>query len=155
VATISPVPSSEALDLVTVLERMVGLVRGLNPPAIGMSLTAASTLRMLERSGPYRISELAANQSVTQPAMTQLVTRLERDGYAQRSSSDTDGRVVLVAITDAGRDFLRIRREARALRLTELMDALPPADRRQIVAAIPAFQLLADLGQVPDGSSAR
>lgn len=153
-ATISPTPSAEALDLVSVLERLVALVRGLLPDG-EMSLTAASTLRMLDRDGPHRISELAASQSVTQPAMTQLVTRLERDGHAERGGSAEDARVVLVGITPTGRDYLRRRREARALRLGELLDTLPATERARIVAAIPAFTLLAGLSQVTDGSRTR
>ncbi len=148
-ATTSPAPSpavsAPALDLVVNLERLVTLVRGLIPNA-DMSLTAASTLRMLERSGPIRMSELAQRQAVTQPAMTQLVTRLERDGLARRQGSDQDARVVLVGITAVGSEFLASRRAARAQRLTELLDTLPAKDQRAIVAAIPALNLLADLG---------
>lgn len=145
-ATISPAPSVEAMDLVANLERLVTFIRGLTPNDQSLSLTSASTLRMIERDGPQRISELAQRQAVTQPAMTQLVTRLERDGLAERRGSAEDARVVLVGITAAGRDLLTRRREARAQRLSELLDTLPAGDRRAIVAAMPALNLLADLG---------
>lgn len=128
------------------LERAVTMLRRLaDTPEI--SLTTAATLRMLEQSGPCRLSELAQSQGVTQPAMTQLVTRLERDGLAARGSDASDARVVLVEITAAGREMLRDRRLDRADRLTELLDALPSADRATILNAVPALNLLADLGQ--------
>ncbi len=73
----------------------------------GLSLTAASTLRNLELNGPRRLTDLAADESVTQPAMTQLVSRLERDGLAERTTDPTDGRVVLVRVTPAGTALLR------------------------------------------------
>jgi DNA-binding MarR family transcriptional regulator len=125
-------------------ERVFTLVRRLNPEG-NISLTAASTLRTLERDGPHRLSELAAKEGVSQPAMTQLVSRLERDGLAQRCADPTDARVVVVRIADPGRALLLARREARAGKLQELMSSLTPADRAAIVAALPALERLADL----------
>jgi DNA-binding MarR family transcriptional regulator len=136
------------------LERLVSMVRRLAPPT-GMSLTAVATLRTLEMSGPCRLSELAIGQGVTQPAMTQLVTRLERDGYARRGGSPDDARVVLVSLTAAGSDLLRHRRQARTDELRALLDRLPAADREAIFAAVPALNLLAALGQPDDRSRPR
>jgi DNA-binding MarR family transcriptional regulator len=137
---------ADILALAASLERVVTMVRRI-VPSEGMSLTGISTLRTLDIAGPTRLTELSAAQCVTQPAMTQLVTRLERDGLVERRSSDLDGRVVLVALTDAGRDFLAVRRATRAHRLGGLMATLPAAERDAIIAAIPALTTLADLGQ--------
>jgi DNA-binding MarR family transcriptional regulator len=125
-------------------ERVFNLVRRLNPQE-DISLTAASTLRTLERHGAHRLSELASKEGVTQPAMTQLVSRLERAGLAQRCTDPTDARVVIVRIADPGREVLRARRAARAQKLHELMGSLTQADRTAIVAALPALDRLADL----------
>lgn len=138
--------NTDALALSTSLERIVVMVRRLVPTE-GLSLTAVSTLRSLEKSGPSRLTELAAAQTVTQPAMTQLVTRMENDGLVERRGDDNDGRVVLVVLTEVGREFLASRRATRAHRLDELMSALPAPDRAAIIAAIPALTILADLGQ--------
>ncbi len=138
--------NDEVMALAKSLERVVTMLRRLaDTPHI--SLTTAATLRMLEMSGPCRLSELAASQGVTQPAMTQLVTRLQRDGLAHRGRDASDARVVLVELTASGRRLLRDRRAERAGRLRELLDALGPADRATILAAGPALDLLADLGQ--------
>lgn len=131
-------------QLASSFERVFTLVRRLNPPG-DVSLTAASTLRTLERQGPYRLSDLAAREGVTQPAMTQLVSRLERAGLVRRGADPADGRVVVVHIADQGRALLLARHEARARKLQELMVALTPADRAAIVAALPALDRLADL----------
>lgn len=125
-------------------ERVFTLVRRLNPQG-DISLTAASTLRTLERHGPHRLSELATAEGVTQPAMTQLVSRLEKAGLAQRCADPADGRVVVVRIAAAGRELLQARRAARAQKLYELLSALDPADRAAIIAALPALDRLADL----------
>jgi DNA-binding MarR family transcriptional regulator len=135
---------ADQLQLVKSFERLFALLRRLNPQQ-DLSLTAASTLRTLERCGPHRLSDLASAEGVTQPAMTQLVSRLERTGLAERHTDPADGRVVVVDIADAGRDLLRKRREARAGKLAALMADLDDADRAAIMAALPAFDRLADL----------
>lgn len=137
------VPDLAAAELSVGLERLVSLLRRL-PPGSDLSLTTASTLRLLEQDGPRRLSDLAAREGVTQPAMTQLVTRLERDGLARRMPDPDDARVVLVVITEAGLALLRERRAVRATHLQALIDTLPAPDRRRIVAAVPALIRLAD-----------
>ena len=127
-----------------VLERLFESLRRLNA-SDGLSLTAASTLRRLEQAGAHRLSDLAVAEGVTQPAMTQLVSRLERDNLAARGSDPGDGRVVVVRVTPAGRERLRRRRANRAKRLAELLAALDPADRAAIEAALPALDRLAHL----------
>ena len=110
-------------------------------PRDGLSLTAASTLRRLDSSGPQRLCDLYAPEGVTQPGMTQLVTRLEKDGLAQRNSDPADRRVVLVSITGAGRAAVERRRAVHA----EALGSLSPADREAILAALPAMARLGEL----------
>jgi DNA-binding MarR family transcriptional regulator len=114
-------------------------------PRDGLSLTAVSTLRRLDRSGPQRLCDLHAPEGVTQPAMTQLVTRLEKDGLAQRGGDPADGRVVVVSITDAGRATVEHRRVAHAAALSDRLRMLPEDDRAAILAAVPAMERLAGL----------
>jgi DNA-binding MarR family transcriptional regulator len=139
-------PHADVAQLATALERVVTMVRRMLPSQ-PMSLTSSSVLRSLEAFGPTRLTELASAQGVTQPGMTQLITRLERDGYVERGGSHHDARVVLVSLTAAGQEFLHHRRELRAVQLSDLLDRLPADDRTQILAAIPALDLLASLGQ--------
>src|SRR5262245_30629752 len=95
------------------LERVASLVRRL-ASAGELSLTGAATLGSLSLHGPCRLPELARREGVTQPGMTQLVTRLERDGLAVRRGDPRDGRVVLVELTPAGEALLARRRDERA-----------------------------------------
>src|SRR5260370_4709865 len=82
------------------LERLIGLFRSLSPPD-GLSLTAAATLATLERSGPRRLTALAVQEGVTQPAMTQLIARLQDSGLVGPDADPADGRVVQARLTDA------------------------------------------------------
>jgi DNA-binding MarR family transcriptional regulator len=137
-------PTPERCDIVAGLERLLGLIRLLSPSG-EISLTTASTLARLATAGPHRLSDLAAREGVTQPAMTQLVSRLERHGLAERRGHRDDRRVVMVHITPAGRELLDQRRQQRAIRLAGLLDALSPEDERTIAAALPALTRLTDL----------
>jgi len=136
---------NSAVEIVASLDHLFQLLRRLTP-ADGIGLTAASTLRRLARDGDHRLSELAVAERVTQPAMTQLVSRLERDGLVRRLAHPGDGRVVIVALTDAGRAVLDRRHDARVARLEELLARLTAADRAAIVAALPAFDRLTTEG---------
>jgi DNA-binding MarR family transcriptional regulator len=110
-----------------------------------LSLTAVSTLATLDQTGPRRLTDLAVNEQVTQPSMTALVTQLEDLGFAERRRDPGDGRVVLVAITRAGKQYLRLMRRAGASVFTALIDKLADEDVAALNAALPALRHLLDL----------
>jgi DNA-binding MarR family transcriptional regulator len=131
------------------LERIFGLFRSLSP-ASGLSMTAAATLASLERLGPQRLTLLAAREGVTQPAMTQLISRLEDSGLVRREASPEDGRVVLVVITDEGRATLARRRAGRSERLAGILGQLDPDHRAALASALPALDALASIPRDDD-----
>jgi DNA-binding MarR family transcriptional regulator len=128
-------------EVAAALERLIGLFRSLSP-ASGLSLTAAATLATLERSGPCRLTWLATREGVTQPAMTQLIARLEDAGLVDRAADPADGRVVQVRITADGRAMLAGRRAVRAERVAGLLDRLSPDELEALAAALPAMDAL-------------
>jgi DNA-binding MarR family transcriptional regulator len=140
---------SLAAALAADFERIVGLFRSLSP-ASGLSMTAAATLAGIERLGPQRLTLLAAREGVTQPAMTQLISRLEDSGLVRREPCPDDGRVVLVAITEQGRATLAHRRSARAERLAGIIAQLSPDHRAALAAALPALDALASAPREDD-----
>jgi len=144
---------SLAAELAADIERIVGLFRSLSP-ASGLSMTAAATLAGIERLGPQRLTLLAAREGVTQPAMTQLISRLEESGLVRREPSPDDGRVVLVAITEQGRATLAHRRSARAERLAGIIAQLSPDHRAALAAALPALDALASVTREDDPARA-
>jgi DNA-binding MarR family transcriptional regulator len=123
-----------------------------------LSLTAASTLATMERSGPRRLTDLALSEGVTQPSMTAVVSQLEDLGLAERRSDPGDGRVVLVAITRAGRRYMRTMRRAGASVFATLIDKLTEHEVATLEAALPALHHLLDLagqGQIGVGAKAQ
>ncbi|WP_315987009.1 MarR family winged helix-turn-helix transcriptional regulator [Actinomadura sp. HBU206391] len=111
-------------------------------PEIGF--TGIAALSMLESAGPRRITELAVDEGISQPSMTAMVSRLEQHGLVERRRDPSDGRIVLVAITDAGREMIRRRRAGRAAFLSSLIGSLDPAEQRALADAAPALRHLID-----------
>jgi DNA-binding MarR family transcriptional regulator len=117
----------------------------------GLGLTANLTLGTLDREGPARVTVLAAAASIGQPAMTELVQRLERQSLVTRVLDPGDGRAALVSITNAGRALLDDQRRDRRDRLAELLTALPADDELTLTlamhVALPIIRRLIDDAQ--------
>jgi DNA-binding MarR family transcriptional regulator len=138
------VSTSVARALAADFERIVGLFRSLSLPS-ELSMNSATTLASIERFGPQRLTLLAASEDMTQPAMTQLVNRLEEAGLMRREASPDDRRIVLVTITEAGRAMLARRRAVHAERLAGILAELSPAHQQALAVAVPALDALASV----------
>ena len=125
-------PASDLLELVTLV------VRGAAGEREQLSLTAVAALGSLERCGAQRVTALAAAEGVSQPAMTQLIHRLEHRGLVDRTSDPADGRVALVSLTAAGRRALAGRRQRNAERIAGLLAGLPDRDVQSLAGALSA-----------------
>ncbi|MEV4109824.1 MarR family transcriptional regulator [Nonomuraea sp. NPDC049695] len=113
-----------------------------------LSFTTLSVLDTLAfGGGPMRLTGLTRTEQVSQPAITQLVTRLERDGLVERRPDPSDGRAVLIHITEAGRRIGRSRHDDRMRHLAPLVAQLTAEQRRAIAGALPALTRLAELGR--------
>jgi DNA-binding MarR family transcriptional regulator len=102
---------------------------------LNVSRVEASVLVALD-ARPHRITELAAIEGLTQPAITRLVDRLQERGLVRRASDPADGRVVNVCLSPEGREMLgALRAQYRAM-VHEEMAALPDADVETLARAI-------------------
>jgi len=114
-----------------------------------MSITSAATLATLHRTGPRRITDLARSEGVTQPAMTVLVRVMEKSGLVERRGDESDKRVTLVFLTEAGASYVQTRRQAGVDAFEQLIDELADVEVEALVAALPALSHLAEL-ESPD-----
>lgn len=100
-----------------------------------ISRTEMAVLRAV-LTQPRRITDLAAGEGVTQPAITRVVNRLADNGWVERDPDPDDGRAVMVTITPDGEKLCEtVRAEYRAL-LHEEMAALSAADIETLDRAI-------------------
>ena len=63
-------------------------------------------VRLSERDGQMRMAALADALAHSRSRVTHTVTRMEKAGLVQRSSSPEDGRGILATLTDKGHDLL-------------------------------------------------
>ncbi|KAA0090920.1 MarR family transcriptional regulator [Mycolicibacterium sp. P1-18] len=117
-----------------------------------LSASALFAINRLCREGPLRLTTLAAKEGISQPSMTQLITRLERQGFVARIACPEDGRVTLVGITEHGQDAVDDRRRSRRERLVELLDTLTPEEQNALqLSARVALPILRKLAASADG----
>src|SRR5256886_17324314 len=71
--------------------------------ATGLALADFDVLAQLARAGgELRMTDLATRALVSRSGMTRRVARLVEEGLVQRANADSDGRGVVVALTDTG-----------------------------------------------------
>ena len=120
------------------VEQLVRYVRR-RAVAGGLSTAASAALSRLGREGPHRLTDLARAEGVSQPGMTQLITRMERAGLVRRRADERDGRGVFVETTEAGAEVLRQRRAERAGALQDLIADMTEAEQQAVRVALPAL----------------
>ena len=94
-----------------------------------LTLSQLAALATLERHGPMTPRELAAAERVRPPSLTRLSASLEAEGLVTRTDHPTDGRQVLLAVTDAGVALLREDRRRRDAWLAQRLLELDADDR--------------------------
>jgi DNA-binding MarR family transcriptional regulator len=134
--------SGEVRSFLDTLEQLVRVFQRA-ATAGELSLATAAVLARLVREGPLTMTALAVAESVSQPNMTQLVNRLERDGLACKRAGRADRRTVLVEVTAEGRRVVQQRRSQRAAVLRDLLATLDDADVTAVRDAVPALTRLA------------
>ncbi|MCW2795308.1 MAG: transcriptional regulator, MarR family [Nocardioides sp.] len=108
-----------------------------------LSMNAMAVLGALYRSGDLTIGELAAHERVQPPSMTRTVNCLEDGGFVTRRAHDTDGRQVLVTLTEPGRTTLLADRDRRDEWLAQRLRGLTADERAILRRAAPVLQRLA------------
>jgi DNA-binding MarR family transcriptional regulator len=105
----------------------------------GMTITHYSCLELLAQRPGLSNSELARGAFVTRQSMNVLLQALERDGYVERSSEPSAGKVLPTRLTPAGRRSLetasRAVREVELRMLGRLTEA-DQADARRILRSM-------------------
>jgi len=85
---------------------------------------------------PCNLSELAVQQAVSLPTMSNSISVLVERGWVNRVPSQDDRRQVLLELTPDGRAMLsKMKSEAEA-RIVELLDDLSPKDLKDLSAGL-------------------
>ena len=111
-------------------------------PDNDLSLTAMAVLGLLHRHGDLTVGELATLEMVQPPSMTRTVKCLEEGGYVARRPHETDGRQVVVSLTETGRATLEADRRSRDAWLARRLADLTPSERAVLREAAPILERL-------------
>jgi len=107
------------------------------------SIGAMAVLGCLHRHGAMTVGALAQRERVQPPSMTRTVKCLEADGHVIRRPHETDGRQVVVEITDRGREIVLADRARRDAWLARRLDELTTDERAVLRQAAPILEKLA------------
>lgn len=137
-------PVSDTADLAARLfvsiGRLTRSVRRQGPE--GISHGEISALITLVRSGPLRLSELAAKEGVTAPSMSRIVADLTDKGYVRRERVAHDRRASLVIVTDEGASVASAAWLTVADELRRRVNLLGEAEQEAMRSALPALEQL-------------
>ncbi|KAA1427368.1 MarR family transcriptional regulator [Nocardioides antri] len=109
-----------------------------------LSMGQLALLGALYRNGDQSVGELAARERVQPPSMTRTINCLADGGYVERRSHPSDGRQVVVALTDEGRAVLLADRARRDEWLSRRLAGLSAEERDVLRRATPILQRLAE-----------
>jgi DNA-binding MarR family transcriptional regulator len=108
-----------------------------------LSMGAMAVLGCLFRNGDLTVGELAACERIQPPSMTRIVSALEDGGYVARRAHETDGRQVVVVLSEQGRTTLLADRARRDAWLARRLRELSSDERAVLRRAAPLLERLA------------
>jgi DNA-binding MarR family transcriptional regulator len=109
------------------------------------SLSQGAVLGRLDREGTKSIGDLALAERVRPQSMTQTIGDLEGDGLILRRADPTDGRRMLVELTERGRQTLEEDRRHREGWLARaIAEDLSAAEQQVLTQALVLLRRLAE-----------
>ncbi len=101
-----------------------------------VSLTQLSALATLSRDGAMTPGILAAKEKVQPPSMTRVIASLVELGLVERAPHPTDGRQIIVTLTDSGHALIVDETHAREAWMNEQLSGLDDAQLKVLSDAV-------------------
>jgi DNA-binding MarR family transcriptional regulator len=105
-----------------------------------------NVLAILLRQGPLTPGALADAEHVQPPSMTRTVNALVDLGFVAKSEHPTDGRQVVVSLTETGEAEVRETRRRRDAWLAQQLTSLTPDERSTLAEAAQLLRKIAAAG---------
>ncbi|MFM1724166.1 MarR family transcriptional regulator [Rhodococcus sp. PAM 2766] len=112
-----------ASDLSLAVVRLTRHLRGRRADS-QVTLTQLSALVTLAAEGPMTPGALAARERVQPPSMTRVIASLADVGLVDRAPHPTDGRQIIVSLSEAGHALIEGETQAREAWMTEKLAGL-------------------------------
>ncbi|BDC71211.1 MarR family transcriptional regulator [Rhodococcus hoagii] len=130
-----------ASDLSLAVVRLTRHLRGRRADA-QVTLTQLSALVTLSAEGPMTPGALAQREKVQPPSMTRVIASLADVGLVDRAPHPTDGRQIIVSLSDAGHALIEGETQAREAWMTEKLSGL---DATQLATLRDAVTIISSL----------
>jgi DNA-binding MarR family transcriptional regulator len=130
-------------ELRLLLQKVARRIRN-NRGGENVSDSQLSVLFQLDLNGESTPGRLAEYDHLTPPSMNRTLNGLEETGLIARTRSTDDGRVVIVALTAAGRALVAETRRLRTAWFSQRLGELDPDERAALEAAAPVLRKLAE-----------
>src|ERR1700750_1539739 len=111
----------------------------------GLGQGHLNALATIFRTGPIRPGDLAQREFVSAPTMTRTLRDLERLGLVTREPDASDGRSILISVTEQGEHEVLTARSTRAELLAALLKRLDTDQVATLRDALPALEQLASV----------
>jgi DNA-binding MarR family transcriptional regulator len=108
----------------------------------GLTPTLLSAIGTIARRGPITLGELAAQERVSPPMITKVVTSLEAQGLVERTTDPQDRRISRVALTVRGEAWLQEARARRNAWLAKRLATLSQQDLMLLESMLPVLERL-------------
>jgi DNA-binding MarR family transcriptional regulator len=103
---------------------------------LGVTLPEARVIASVGSFGPFSIMDLARHANLDKSQASRAAEALIKQGYIQRAASETDGRVVLISLTAAGRVLYRKVMPIARKWNVDLFDCLAEDEQTALGAAL-------------------
>lgn len=141
--------AEDLADAVVSFVRYFGLHRPVRTSCgFDAGVADAHALSELER-GPLRQMELVDRLGLAKSTVSRVVAALVKRGWVHREAIDSDGRGVVLVLTDSGVDAAARLRSARRQRMEVLLDQVPAERRGEVVEVL---RLLEKAAYASDGA---
>ncbi|MBE7195319.1 MAG: MarR family transcriptional regulator [Gordonia polyisoprenivorans] len=124
-----------ASDLSLAVVRLARHLRG-RRAASTVSLTQLSALNTLSQQGPMTPGAMAAQERVQPPSMTRVIASLADLGMVKRDPHPTDGRQIIVTLSDLGQKVIADETHAREAWLRGQLEKLGADDLTTLRSAV-------------------
>ncbi|MBA2954372.1 MarR family transcriptional regulator [Nocardioides sp. MAH-18] len=132
-----------ASELRLAVMRLRRRLAGERHPDNELSINQMGVLGVLARRGEMTVGELAAAEKVQPPSMTRTVNCLVETGDVLKRPHESDGRQIVVEISEQGQARVAADRVRRDAWLARRLDELAPEDREVLRRAAALLESLA------------
>lgn len=137
-------PEIDVVDFTRTIGQLIRRIRA-TVAEHELSISESSVLAKLDREGPTTTAELARAENMKPQSMRTTLSLLEERGFISRKAHPTDGRQVLIELTDQGREIRQKMSKSKQLWLTQALEQLDDADQQALKAGIDIMKRLISL----------